>query len=158
MQINLLWLQWNWLETENIFFLNDDHSRLADIIEICHLPLCVQFIYFYLCCHKHLTGLVTHDRLLSVAQQGGCCLVTEPVLFVGSEVWGVHAAMLGLSPRSCVVQMNPPPVVIAVRDLIGRNKWEYISLHWQPEEYSEHIFCRLLLGQVDYSVFCWCLF
>lgn len=33
-----------------------------------------------------LTDLVTHHLLLSIAQQRGCCFITEPVLLCDSEV------------------------------------------------------------------------
>lgn len=92
----------------------------------------VQFIYFYSCCHKYPTDLVTLDLLVSVAHQGGCCFISVPVVFVDFEVRRVHAAILARRLRRVVLMDAPPAVVIAVRDLIGRNKL-YIILEAKRE-------------------------
>lgn len=61
--------------------------------------------------------LVTHNRLLSIAQQGGGSFICKPGVFARFEVGGVDAAVFGLCPSSFVVLMNPLPVVVAVRNL-----------------------------------------
>lgn len=69
----------------------------------------------------HLLDLVTHDLPLSVAQQGGRVLLTEPEVLTRPQVGRVHAAGLPRSPGRRVVQVNPPSVVIAVGDLVDKD-------------------------------------
>lgn len=75
---------------------------------------------------KSFSYPVTHDRHLSVAQQGCRCFISEPVILTATEVWRVHASAFALHSCGCVVQMNATLVAITFRNLTGRRVWKYI--------------------------------
>lgn len=60
---------------------------------------------------------VPHDGQLSVAQQGRCCFVSEPVILTSAEIRRVDTSAFRLHSCSCVVQMNAPFVAITFRNL-----------------------------------------
>lgn len=75
---------------------------------------------------KSFSYPVTHDCHLSVAQEGCCCFISEPVILTATEVWRVHASAFALHSCGCVVQMNATLVAITFRNLTGRRMWKYI--------------------------------